>query len=152
MKVSELIKELQKCDPNHTVAINVQTLGLSLGPSPSVTPDRVIKGFDWNSGSVFLTFGEKNLALLEREEYLNLIKFLQSSGTMSTHEVNKRYLARREEALKQEIVEFIRGSCNGDVPNCEEDVYQVDNFLINAPEGLDKICKKFNIYTEGDDE
>lgn len=152
MIVSELIEELQKCDPKNTVAVRVGTLGLSLGSSPSVTPEHVVKGFDWNSGNVFLEFGDKNLALLDSEEYSNLIKFLQSSGTMSTHEVNKRYLARREEALKQEIVEFIRSSCNGEIPNCEESVYQVDNFLINAPDVLDKICKKFNIYTEGDDE
>ena len=95
---------------------------------------------------------KEELALMTKEEYLNVIKFLQSSGTMSTHEVNKRYLERRDSKLKKDIEDAIRRSCDGEIPTSSEDIYQCDWFQIGSAEFMDYVCNKFKIYNNGENE
>ena len=82
MKVKELIAELQECNPEDTVALPIELEHATLGGSPRVEVDAVWRGFDWDSGTVFLYPPDKQaLTLLSKEEYNELIQYRQLASS-----------------------------------------------------------------------
>lgn len=78
MKVSELIAELQKCNPDHQVAIPVEVRNVTLGGTPRREVEFVTQGFDWDSRTVFLDIvRDERLTVMSKEEYIELIRYKQ---------------------------------------------------------------------------
>lgn len=78
MKVSELIAELQKCNPDHQVVIPVEVRNVTLGGTPRREVEFVTQGFDWDSRTVFLDIvRDERLTVMSKEEYIELIRYKQ---------------------------------------------------------------------------
>lgn len=78
MKVSELIVELQQCDPNDRVCIPVEVGHVTLGGTPRREVEAIYRGFDWDSRTVFLHIGDQDrLTVMTKEEYIELIRYKQ---------------------------------------------------------------------------
>lgn len=78
MKVSELIAELQQCNPDHQVAIPVEVGHVTLGGTPRREVEAIYRGFDWDSRTVFLHIGDQDrLTVMSKEEYIELIRYKQ---------------------------------------------------------------------------
>lgn len=78
MKVSELISELQKCDPEDKVAVQIDKGFVTIGGTPRVEVDSAHQGFDWDHGTVFLKLADgKMLTDITREEYYEHIRYKQ---------------------------------------------------------------------------
>lgn len=82
MKVKDLIAELQECNPEDNVALPIELPYATLGGSPRVDVDAVWRGFDWDSGTVFLYPPDKQaLTLLSKEEYHKLVEYKQLASS-----------------------------------------------------------------------
>lgn len=78
MKVSELISELQKCNPEDKVAVQIDKGFVTIGGTPRVEVDSAHQGFDWDHGTVFLKLTDgKMLTDITREEYYEHIRYKQ---------------------------------------------------------------------------
>ena len=78
MKVKELIEELQKCNPEDKVAVQIDKGFVTIGGTPRVGVDSAHSGFDWDHGTVFLKLeGGKMLTDITREEYYEHIRYKQ---------------------------------------------------------------------------
>lgn len=78
MKVSELIAELQQCNPDHQVAIPVEVGHVTMGGTPRREVEAIYRGFDWDSRTVFLHIGDQDrLTVMSKEEYIELIRYQQ---------------------------------------------------------------------------
>lgn len=78
MKVSELISELQKCNPEDKVAVQIDKGFVTIGGTPRVGVESAHNGFDWDHGTVFLKLeGGKMLTDISREEYTEHIRYKQ---------------------------------------------------------------------------
>lgn len=78
MKVSELISELQKCNPEDKVAVQIDKGFVTIGGTPRVGVESAHNGFDWDHGTVFLKLeGGKMLTGISREEYTEHIRYKQ---------------------------------------------------------------------------
>lgn len=78
MKVSELIAELQKCNPDHQVAIPIEVGHVTIGGTPRRGVEFVTNGFDWDGSTVFLDIDrEERLTVMSKEEYIELIRYKQ---------------------------------------------------------------------------
>ncbi|QQG33504.1 hypothetical protein [Pectobacterium phage PcCB7V] len=78
MKVKELIEQLEKCNPEDTVAVQVDKAFVTIGGTPCVGVDSAYSGFDWNHGTVFLKLEDgKMLTDITREEYYEHIRYKQ---------------------------------------------------------------------------
>lgn len=78
MKVSELISELQKCDPEDKVAVQIDKGFVTIGGTPRVGVESAHSGFDWDHGTVFLKLEDgKMLTDISREEYYEHIRYKQ---------------------------------------------------------------------------
>lgn len=78
MKVSELISELQKCNPEDKVAVQIDKGFVTIGGTPRVGVESAHNGFDWDHGTVFLKLENgKMLTDITREEYYEHIRYKQ---------------------------------------------------------------------------
>jgi hypothetical protein len=78
VKVSELISELQKCNPEDKVAVQIDKGFVTIGGTPRVGVESAHNGFDWDHGTVFLKLeGGKMLTDISREEYTEHIRYKQ---------------------------------------------------------------------------
>lgn len=78
MKVKDLIAELQKCNPEDKVAVQVDKGFITIGGTPRVEVDSTRNGFDWDHGTVFLQMKDgKMLTDITREEYYEHIRYKQ---------------------------------------------------------------------------
>lgn len=83
MKVKDLIAELSECNPEDKVALPIELAHATLGGSPCVYIDAVWRGFDWDSGTVFLYPPDKQaLTLLSKEEYNELVEYRQLASSV----------------------------------------------------------------------
>lgn len=78
MKVKELIEQLQKCNPEDKVAVQIDKGFVTIGGTPRVGVESAHSGFDWDDGTVFLKLEDgKMLTDITREEYHEHIRYKQ---------------------------------------------------------------------------
>lgn len=78
MKVKELIEQLQNCNPEDKVEVQIDKGFVTIGGTPSVEVESLRKGFDWDHGTVFLGLKDgKMLTDITREEYYEHIRYKQ---------------------------------------------------------------------------
>lgn len=78
MKVKDLIEQLQNCNPEDKVAVQIDKGFVTIGGTPRVGVDSAHNGFDWDHGTVFLKLEDgKMLTDITREEYHEHIRYKQ---------------------------------------------------------------------------
>lgn len=78
IKVKELIEQLQKCNPEDKVAVQIDKGFVTIGGTPRVGVESAHNGFDWDHGTVFLKLEDgKMLTDITREEYYEHIRYKQ---------------------------------------------------------------------------
>lgn len=78
IKVKELIEQLQKCNPEDKVAVQIDKGFVTIGGTPRVGVESAHNGFDWDHGTVFLKLENgKMLTDITREEYYEHIRYKQ---------------------------------------------------------------------------
>lgn len=78
MKVKDLIEQLQNCNPEDKVAVQIDKGFVTIGGTPRVGVDSAHNGFDWDHGTVFLKLEDgKMLTDITREEYYEHIRYKQ---------------------------------------------------------------------------
>ncbi|AFH21097.1 hypothetical protein CL97_gp213 [Cronobacter phage CR9] len=78
MKVKELIEQLQNCNPEDKVAVQIDKGFVTIGGTPRVGVESAHNGFDWDHGTVFLKLERgKMLTDISREEYTEHIRYKQ---------------------------------------------------------------------------
>lgn len=76
MKVWKLIQALSLCDPEETVVFPIGVSQVTIGALPVLQIGSVNRGFDWDSGKVFLLPGEESrLTVMSKNEYTELIQY-----------------------------------------------------------------------------
>lgn len=89
----------------------------------------------------------------------NYAMFLHQRGQDRTPEMAAQVNAYAERLrdtyiahLKSILLGFCREHCEGDVPNCEEDVFQSDRFIIGGHSFMASVFQHFDLYPAGDGE
>ncbi|ARB11630.1 hypothetical protein CB7_177 [Pectobacterium phage vB_PatM_CB7] len=78
MKVKELIEQLEKFNPEDTVAVQIDKGFVTIGGTPRVGVDSAHSGFDWDHRTVFLKLEDgKMLTDITWEEYYEHIRYKQ---------------------------------------------------------------------------
>lgn len=78
MKVKELIEQLQNCNPEDKVAVQIDKGFVTIGGTPRVGVESAHNGCDWDHGTVFLKLERgKMLTDISREEYTEHIRYKQ---------------------------------------------------------------------------
>lgn len=90
MKVCELIEQLSHCNPEYTMAVQIDKGFVTIGGTPRVGVESARNGFDWDHGTVFLTLEDgKMLTDITREEYYEHIRYKQLvSGMRGKQDIN----------------------------------------------------------------
>lgn len=102
MKAWQLINILSSGNPDDDVVIPVVSANVTIGRSPTEEVTSVRRGFDWDSGRVFLQIGEnKQLTTMSREEYNEHIRYKQVVSSLSGYEARQKFL---EEYVHKDVV------------------------------------------------